>query len=178
MKATKKTSEKHGDEVSSSRAEQPPRLVVRFAESDTFHNVLGMGDYTPNEIDASWFSGDEYGRMLRKNHKVIRNMETNGGITIYCSRGLERMTRPRMEIRQQKRMNVHDAVLDLQLSQWEQGRDDQDQIAELCQRLSIECQTEAIRIGKKDEFAVFKENAKSASLRHLCKTEHPPQCSI
>jgi hypothetical protein len=130
-------------------AEQPRPRSVRFAEMTIVHDIMMLDEYTPNEIDATWFNGDEYGRMLKANHEVICKMETNGK-TEDCSRGLEGMTGPRLGLIQQNLTNAYNAVLDLQLVQWEQGRDDQEKIAELYLRVSIECQMEAIRIGKKD----------------------------
>jgi hypothetical protein len=130
-------------------AEQPCPRSVRFAEITIVHDIMALDEYTPNEIDATWFSGDEYDRMLKANREVICKMKTNE-TSEYCSRGLECMTGPRLDLLKQNRTKAYDAVLFQQLVQWKQGREDKEKIAELYRRISIECQMEAIRIGKQD----------------------------
>ena len=152
-----KTSKQQGNGDSSSlRHTEQPRSV-RFAQSDTINEILALDEYTAEEIAASWLSNDETETIREKCRKVIHKMEKHGNSlneNRYCSRGLECKTGPRLYLLQQKRMKAYDAVLDLQQAQWEQGRDDQEQMAELYQHFSVQCNAEAICIGKKDALTV------------------------
>jgi hypothetical protein len=87
-------------------------------------------------------------------------MEKHPNRNQYCCRGIENMTGPRMDLKQQTRLDAINAVLDLQDAQWEQGYEDQERIAEHYQRVSLQCQTEAICIAEQDELVVLKQNKK------------------
>jgi hypothetical protein len=86
------------------------------------NNALGLDDYTPNNIDLSFFSKDEYGATLKSNLEVTRKemLKTNGK-SKYCSHGLELMTGPRLDHIDQNLAKAYDAVMELQQAQW--GRD-------------------------------------------------------
>jgi hypothetical protein len=156
LKAAMKTSsKKRGDDKASTSH-------VRFAQSDTVYDVLALDEYTPEEIAASWFSNTESEAIHDKCKKVIHKMEKHGNNlneNKYCSRGLESMTGSRKDIKEENRKNAYNAVLDLQIVQWEQGCDDQEQIAQRYQSVSFQCQVAAICMGKND-FLAMKECVK------------------
>jgi hypothetical protein len=84
-------------------------------------------------------------------------MEKHPNRNKYCSRGLASMIGPRMNLKQQNRLDAINAVLDLQNVQWELGYEDPAQIARHYQKVSHQCQIEASYIAAQDELVVFKQ---------------------
>jgi hypothetical protein len=153
--------------VLSSHSEPPPRSV-QFARSDTVYEVMALCEYTAEEIAASWFSNAESELIQKKCCKVIRKMKKYGSDlneNKYCSRGLEIMAGPRMNLKQKNRLKAYIAVLDLQDAQWDCYCEDQEEIAEHYQNVSYQCQIEATCIGEKDELVVLKQNNKMEEQR-------------
>jgi hypothetical protein len=128
--------------------------AVSFSETYEAYKVLTLNDYTGKEIARTWYNDDELRVIAHKCHKIIRRMKNGIDNGKYCMRGLERMVGDRNDTLNRNRCNAYDAVLIEQEDQFEDGREDQELIAQLYHAVSGQCQTEAAKLGLSDEHAV------------------------
>jgi hypothetical protein len=125
---------------STSASEHECRL--RFSEDIHVRNTLSCRDYTPEEIQACWYTAEENRRIYRHCRKEIRKMDQGSELKDkkYCSRGLERCTTVGAAAKKENRLLVINAVLDEQMNQWEEAIFDENAIAEIYYRASSSCQ--------------------------------------
>jgi hypothetical protein len=111
-----------------------------------------MTKHTTSTNNKSWYPLKLL-KSARENYKcvkVIGKMEKHGldpKEHKYCTRGLERMTGARMDRKEQNRLDAYIAVMDVQDAQWEQGYEDQEQIAKHYRTVSYQCQMEARKMN-------------------------------
>jgi hypothetical protein len=128
--------------------------AVRISEMNNHvHKVLSRKDYTPEEVQACWYSNEEYQTIERRRSKEIRKL--NEGAEPfkdkkYSSRGLECHTAVGAATRRRNKALAYNAVLDQQMVQWEQGIFDEDTIAAIYSRTSSICQLWANTVGQRD----------------------------
>jgi hypothetical protein len=125
---------------------------VRFSEKIGLRNTISCKDYTPEEVEACWYTSDDNQRIHRQCSKEIRKL--NEGSTLkdkkYCSRGLEGHTTIGAATKKQNRWLSINAVLDEQMIQWEEDIFDEYVIAEIYCITSASCQVRAKIVGLSD----------------------------
>jgi hypothetical protein len=137
---------------SQSTAATEQELHVRFSEKIRVRNTISCKDYTPEEVEACWYTSDDNQRIHRQCSKEIRKL--NEGSTLkdkkYCSRGLEGHTTIGAATKKQNRWLSINAVLDEQMIQWEEDIFDEYVIAEIYCITSASCQVRAKIVGLSD----------------------------
>jgi hypothetical protein len=128
---------------------------VRFSIEPMLHFTLSLEDYTPEEIRASWFEGEEYNKIRKECCKQIKKMESGKILKDkkYCSRGLESHTRLASLSKTLNRKPAVDAVLDEQDEQQHLGIVDEEIIAQRYQQTTSSCQLWATIVGLRDQRA-------------------------
>ena len=141
----------HSDDTSVTTFEK----TVTFCESVIVRRTMPLSEYTPEEIEATWYSDEEYDQISRQCQKQIRKL--NEGKTLrdkkYCSRGLEGATDAGQCTKDENRYLAYQAVLQVQGSQREQGVYDELAIAESYRQVSSDCQLKACVVGIRDQRA-------------------------
>jgi hypothetical protein len=136
--------------------------------------TLSYKDYTPEEVQACWYSDEETQRIRAHFRNEIRKMKEEESKPYkdiqYCSsRGLEGHTTVRAATKRRNRLLATNAVLDEQLIQWEQGIFDEHTIAEIYLQASYSCQMWANIVGQRDHRETAGEAAyNSSSLVKSC----------
>ena len=133
-------------------------LTVRFAPITDACPSLACNDYTPQEVQACWYQGEEYRKITKECCKQIRKME-NGEVLKdkkYCARGLESHTRLAAISKMQNCQTAISAVLDEQEEQWQMGVVDEEDIAQQYQQTTSSCQLRASTVGLRDQQVVKK----------------------
>jgi hypothetical protein len=129
---------------------------VRFSGKVYVRNILSCNDYTPEEVKACWYTHDETQIIHKYCKKEIRKMNEEEGRsnkfkdTNYCSRGLEGHTTVATTTKMRLRFLAVNAVLDVQMIQWEEGIFDECAIAEIYCRATKSCQKRANIVGLAD----------------------------
>ena len=143
----------HSDATSATEMEKS----VSFCETVAVHQVMTCDDYTLDEIEASWYSRDDYAQIRSRCHHEI--FELNQGIfqwkndAEFCARGLERATTVGVKARRENRCLAYQAVLGVQASQMKQGTFDDEAIAEAYRLVSFSCQLLSYVVGSRDREA-------------------------
>jgi hypothetical protein len=135
----------------------PEKLSIRFSDNVSFRKTLSRKDYTPEDVEASWYSHEESKAISTQCIKEIKRMDMGEKLKDkkYCSRGLEGHTTIGAESKMRNRKVAIDAVLDEQLIQWEEGIYDEELIGDIYYEASIRCQVWAHHIGKCDQQAAM-----------------------
>jgi hypothetical protein len=130
--------------------------VVRFSKKTRrTRKTLSRKDYTLEETEASWSSLEDRQQILRQCHKEIKKIDRGEEFKDkkYCARGLEGRTKIGSASKAQTRALAMDAVLDEQLTQWNEGVVDADAIADAYYIASSSCQLWAHIVGRRDHRA-------------------------
>jgi hypothetical protein len=151
---------------SESTATTEQEFRVRFSEKVRIRKALSHKDYTPEEIQACWYNGEENQRIRRNCKKEIRKM--NEGCKVkdnncYCPPGLEGHTTVGTATRRRNRELAINAVLDEQMIQWEGGIYDEESIADIYCRASYSCQQKAIVVGRRGDYGETEAYLESCS---------------
>jgi hypothetical protein len=128
-------------------------LTVRFAPTTDVCPSLARKDYTPQEMRACWYQGEEYRKITKECCKQIKKMQ-NGEVLKdkkYCSRGLESHTRLAAISKTLNRQTAINAVLDEQEDQWQMGVGLDEDIAQRYQQTTSSCQLWASTVGLRDQ---------------------------
>jgi hypothetical protein len=133
-------------------ATEQEAFLVRFSENIHVCKTLASKDYTSEEIQACWYTAEETRSIHASCSKEIRKMDEGTKLKgkKYCPRGLEGHTADGAALKQENRWLAIDAVLDEQMTQWEEGISDEDVIAEIYYRASSSCQVTANIVGLAD----------------------------
>jgi hypothetical protein len=133
------------------------RRTVSFAPMVETLQTLALGDYTKEEISASWFDDDDYYDISYNCRNIISKMNKKSYGSIKrnedCIRGLERMTDIGLALRACNRNDSYDAVLEEQDVQWDNQEEDDHggRIAQLYREVaSRRCHVEAHQRGMQD----------------------------
>ena len=135
------------------------RRTVTFSETAECLEVMALTDYTPEEVNATWYGRDDL-RQMKDNSKsdarlFQRGILVEGGDV--CSRGLEGKMSDGSRRKRQNRMNAYAAVFFEIDQQQEAGYVDEDAIADAYFNYSEHCQVSANMIAMRDA-----EDAKNA----------------
>ena len=131
--------------------------TVTFCENVVCHRTMPLSEYTKEEIEASWYSNEDFRRIHVGNSKQIDKLNHRVQLKDkkYCSRGLEGATPIAQKARQQNRALACSTVLDLQARHREQAMFDDEAIAAVYRQASSSCQLWANVVGNRDERAVY-----------------------
>ncbi|KAG7349061.1 hypothetical protein IV203_011658 [Nitzschia inconspicua] len=118
-------------------------------------------EYSPEEEAIMWFTSDEYAQFLEqceeRANEITKQHEAKGEevTTQKLARdllGLEAWTKEGYKKRQKARLSSIDVVLDEQFSQWDNGKEDPESIAELyrasTEESAINANTKAVQLEK------------------------------
>ena len=156
---------------------------VRFSSKKTrIRKTLSREDYTHEESKASWLSCEDGQNISRQCCKEVKKIDDGKKFKDkkYCARGLEGQTRIGSVSKERKRSLAINAVLDEQLTQWEQGVFDEDTIAEIYYRVTSSCQLGASLVGRRDHEAaadIHESSNKKSSDWHHHHLEQTAKCS-
>jgi hypothetical protein len=148
-----------GSLTKSTATEETTQAVkfVRFSEKIRIRKTLSRKDYTLEETEATWSSREErqqISRQCRKEIKKINHGEKLKDNTYCCTRGLEGHTNIGKVSKARTRAMGISAVLDEQLTQWEEGVFDENTIADVYYHtVSSSCQKWAYLVGQSDHKA-------------------------
>ena len=128
---------------------------VSFNEKVVVHRTMPLTRYTPEEIEACWYTREERMAIRQQCSKQIRKL--NDGEQLldkkYCARGLEAATYVGMQSRRQNRSLAYKVVLGLQTRQKQVSVYDDESIAQSYRRVSSSCQLWANVVGSRDQRA-------------------------
>uniref|UniRef100_A0A7S4A8Y0 Uncharacterized protein n=1 Tax=Pseudo-nitzschia australis TaxID=44445 RepID=A0A7S4A8Y0_9STRA len=126
---------------------------VSFGADVYVYEVLNRGDYTPEEIEESWFNRNDMRRMKQGTRAEAKLVES--GLLVQGKevsiRGLESRTRDGIRRKRRNRMNAYGAVFFEIDCQDEERFVDEKLIADAYFVYSENCAMEAQMIGKRDE---------------------------
>jgi hypothetical protein len=128
---------------------------VAFATRDTVHHTIARQDFSSEELEAAFFSEEEYFQISKRCHKQIDRMDH--GETLkdrkYCARGLEAHTGIGSITKSKSRAQSIRAVLQEQDVQIRQGVLDEEAIGVMYHDVTSSCQMWASVIGLRDQHA-------------------------
>jgi hypothetical protein len=139
---------------------------VRFSNKRCVCKTLSHKDYTPEEVEATWYSREECGRIRKQCRKEIKKMNVGEKPkdVKYCSRGLEGHTKNGSACKMRDRALAIDAVLEVQKFQWKEGIfDEEDAIAEVYYTASSKCQLFASLVGQETEEYAYPQSHERSS---------------
>jgi hypothetical protein len=135
--------------------------VLRFSKKTrSTRKTLSRKDYTLEETEASWSSLEDRQQILRRCHKEIKKIDRGEKFKDkkYCARGLEGRTKIGSVLKAQARALAMNAVLDEQLTQWNEGVFDEHAIANVYYIASSSCQLWASLVGRRDHRSSYKKS--------------------
>jgi hypothetical protein len=137
--------------------EQPTRKrrSVSFAKNFDVKEVPHLRDVTPEELQAAWYTAEDFDKIKKSMIVTIRLMMAGKPIGHHqCVRGLEFRTPSGAKTRKQNKLNALTAVWTEQVSQWNENKTDEFAISFVYQQQSQKCREQARRFGCHDEKAV------------------------
>jgi hypothetical protein len=125
---------------------------VDFAPLVQVRVTIGLDSYTPEEIEASWYSAQEVQKIHDENTRTIQKMERGIPLreTKYCARGLEHRMRLARIVRSQNKRQAWRCVLQEQRCQILDSNIDENIIASIYHRNTASVQLHAHVMGKRD----------------------------
>jgi hypothetical protein len=155
---SRKVSKTYSDDSIKSTITETTQVVkfVRFSKKiRRTRRTLSRNDYTLDETDASFSSVKDLQQLLRQCDKEVKKIDHGEKFKDkkYCARGLEGRTKIGYRSKVQTRALVINAVLDEQLTQWNEGVFDEDAIADVCLVASSSCRLWASIAGRRDQKA-------------------------
>jgi hypothetical protein len=125
------------------------RRSVSFAPVASTHNVMGLGNYTPEERNASFFEPSDMLRMKFTAKSEARLLDS-GLLVEEKKRGLEAKTRLGAQQKRFNRMGAYAAVfMEIEFQKEEQILDE-DSIATAYSEYTYKCAISARKIGEQD----------------------------
>jgi hypothetical protein len=134
-----------------------PRKHVTFATNISVHEVPHLKDLPEEELRATWYDQADFEAIKQSMIVTIRLMMANkpiGSDIDQCTRGLEFRTPAGSKIRKMSKMGAVTAVWNEQVSQWKDGRNDDEAIAEVYIKHGINSNKAARVVGIQDEQVV------------------------
>eukprot|EP00531_Pseudo-nitzschia_arenysensis_P011498 CAMPEP_0116128036 /NCGR_PEP_ID=MMETSP0329-20121206/7149_1 /TAXON_ID=697910 /ORGANISM="Pseudo-nitzschia arenysensis, Strain B593" /LENGTH=217 /DNA_ID=CAMNT_0003622155 /DNA_START=75 /DNA_END=728 /DNA_ORIENTATION=+ len=153
---------------------------VSFLPSVLMYRTLHINDYTDEEIDNTWYNGEEMQTIVDNCVRIISSIdEENPANNTQCIRGLEFRAPSGSKRRATHRFCAFDAVLGEQDAQWEYGDNDSNKIRIRYRVYSKPSQAEAFRIGLEDAkqaMAVYREGETCSLLTSTTKKTPTIDC--
>ena len=140
------------DSVDSSSIDVLSSSLVSFNEEVRIRPTMSLQDFTDEELHNSWYSREEYNEISRGISKELKKM-TQGKVLRdkkYCERGLERFTEEGSKTCSRNKVRAIHAVLEEQHKQNEEGRFDENSIAQVYETNSQRCRRNAYKAGLRD----------------------------
>ena len=95
---------------------------LSFSMNDSIYEIESAKDMSTSEIQAVWYTQDEYAKIRTSYQKIIQKMESGThDESKYCSVGLLRMTQDEQNMCNTRKQLAHDAVKREQRAQQEEG---------------------------------------------------------
>jgi hypothetical protein len=125
---------------------------VDFAPLVQVRSTIGLDSYTPQEIQASWYSAEEVQKIRQENNRTILKMERGIPLreTKYCARGLENRMRLAWIARSQNKRQAWRCVMEEQRNQIHDSIVDEMTIASIYHQNTASVQLHATVMGKRD----------------------------
>ena len=125
--------------------------TVTFSLENAIYQTMPLSAYSPEEIEAVWFTQDEFLIIQKQMEKQLRKLSRGERLKDkkYCSRGLEGMTAVGLKSADFNRSLAWKAVLEVQKNQKEMGLVDEEAIAETYRRVSSSRLLWANIVGKR-----------------------------
>ena len=140
------------DSVGSCSIDLLSSSFVSFNEEVRIRPTLSLRDFTEEELHNSWYSREEYNDISRGISKEVKKM-TQGKVLRdkkYCERGLERFTEEGSKTCSRNKVRAIHSVLEEQHKQNEEGRFDENSIAQVYETKSQGCRRKAYKAGLRD----------------------------
>ncbi|KAG7374771.1 hypothetical protein IV203_013866 [Nitzschia inconspicua] len=154
-----------GSDMDDNRTQSSEDMSVASFSAINFTEFVEMYEidceYSPEEEAIMWFTSDEYAQFLEqceeRANEITKQHEAKGEevTTQKLARdllGLEAWTKEGYKKRQKARLSSIDVVLDEQFSQWDNGKEDPESIAELYRastaESAINANTKAVHLEK------------------------------
>ena len=138
---------------SATAAKKRSPVLVSFAPSVIVRNVQHLNDISKEEIEATWYTPDEFKELKRDVHITVKMMSRNERLGIdQCIRGLEHKTKDGRARRMMNQIESMSAVLDEQDYQLVNNiYYDDERIARVYKSYTIHCAASAHFHGLSDQ---------------------------
>jgi hypothetical protein len=128
------------------------RRTVSFAPSAHIRHVSHIEDYSANEIEATWYSQQEYKLMKYDIRGTVKMMARSERLAIdQCTRGLEHKTKEGMQRKMFNQIESISAVMDEQDRQARDGIRDETLIARAYMVYTVHCTAMAHYMALSDQ---------------------------
>jgi hypothetical protein len=140
------------EECSGTTATTASIKQVDFAPLVQVRSTIGLDSYTPEEIQASWYSAHEVEKIEYENNRTIQKLERGIPLqeTKYCARGLEHRMRLARIVRSQNKRQARHCVMEEQRLQILDSNIDENMIASIYLRNTASLQLNANAMGMRD----------------------------
>ena len=147
----KKVDGKQSSSASSASSRRKSK-ELSFAPSVTVRCVQHLDDFTNEQVEATWYTPDEFKMMKRDVHITVKMMSRNERLGIdQCVRGLEHKTREGRQRRMMNQIESISAVMDEQDLQRLDGTYDDERIARVYKSYTVHCAASAHFHGLSDQ---------------------------
>ena len=142
------------NDCDSSPSSSHRRVRVRFSHQPQVETITSREDFTPSELSASWYSGEEKRELYEDYEKIVMRMEAGKRPkknTTY--RGLENFSETNSAQLDEIVHDCIDAVMDDQDRQWAENGDeaDWDSFREVSLQVSLQSASLAYKMAEYDE---------------------------
>ena len=152
--------------TSSSSSSEQSKKSVTFCEAVKVRDTIHINDYSPEEVNAAWYSKAEI-NSIKENIRTSLNQMALGLFDInddmYCPVGLEHFTKQGSQRRKRNRSEAYMAVFQEQEGQVDYGIVDEEAISLLYTCCSRHCQTIAQSVGFQIAQEVLRINRRNTS---------------
>jgi hypothetical protein len=152
-----KSKNSSSESLQAAPAPRPRRRVV-FNRDVYVQETIHVNDYTDNEIDATWYTREDFKNQKAEFAITVRMLATDrysGDDDIHCARGLEYRHREGAKLRQKNKLNGLMSVLEEQSRQQLVGEENDEKISKAYIQANYHCRHAALEMGLFDEDEVF-----------------------
>lgn len=130
-----------------------PKGVKFVEERNEVYPITHLDDIPEEEVNATWYDGNEYAEIKQSYQLTIFMMEAGEQLNAeeHTSRGLEYRTQEGAWARYENKRDAYNAVLDEQDRQWQEDQDDEEKISQIYLEHSTKCAKAAADRAKADE---------------------------
>ncbi|GKY96551.1 hypothetical protein MPSEU_000614700 [Mayamaea pseudoterrestris] len=130
-----------------------PKGIKFVEERNKVYPITHLDDIPEEEVNATWYDGNEYAEIKQSYQLTIFMMEAGEQLNLeeHTSRGLEYRTQEGAWARYENKRDAYNAVLDEQDRQWQEDQDDDEKISIIYLEHSSKCAKAAADRAKADE---------------------------
>jgi hypothetical protein len=151
------SSGQHHHHRSSSNTTTPPVVGVTFSQSLDVHEICHFRDLSPEDVEATWYSTDDFDEIKKSLVVTLRLMMADKPVgDDQCTRGLEFRTPQGAKYRKRNKVEALTAVWNEQVQQWQNDVVDDEAIRRVYLEHSIKCRDAARKFGIHDEKVIRK----------------------